>query len=148
MELELADVTKRYDGTDGAAVDDLTSPSRRARPPRCSAPRAAASRRCCACSSRWCGPTRGEVRVDGAPLAPRAIEPLRRRIGYVIQDGGLFPHLTAADNVTLMARHLRWDAARVARPARRAARRSPASPPTPSTATRPSSRADRSSGWP
>jgi osmoprotectant transport system ATP-binding protein len=35
-------------------------------------------------------------------------------MGYVIQDGGLFPHLSAADNATLMARHLGWDAARVA----------------------------------
>ncbi len=33
----------------------------------------------------------------------------------MIQDGGLFPHLTAADNATLMARHLGWDATRVAR---------------------------------
>ena len=33
----------------------------------------------------------------------------------MIQDGGLFPHLTAAENVTLMARYLRWDPARAAR---------------------------------
>jgi len=31
----------------------------------------------------------------------------------VIQDGGLFPHLSARDNVTLMARHRGWDAARI-----------------------------------
>ena len=30
-------------------------------------------------------------------------------MGYVIQEGGLFPHLTAGNNVTLMARHLKWD---------------------------------------
>ena len=34
---------------------------------------------------------------------------LRRRMGYVIQEGGLFPHLSAEDNVTLMARYLKWD---------------------------------------
>ena len=50
----------------------------------------------------------------------RDIEALRRRIGYVIQDGGLFPHLTAAENVTLMARYLRWDR-RARRPAPRRA---------------------------
>jgi len=38
---------------------------------------------------------------------------LRRRMGYVIQDGGLFPHLTAAGNITLMARYLGWSRARV-----------------------------------
>ena len=37
---------------------------------------------------------------------------VRRRTGYVIQDGGLFPHLSAADNAALLARHLGWSAAR------------------------------------
>ena len=60
-------------------------------------------------------PDGGEVAVDGRPLPAHDIEALRRRIGYVIQDGGLFPHLTAAENVTLMARYLRWDAARAAK---------------------------------
>ena len=59
-------------------------------------------------------PDAGQVEVDGRPLPAHDIEALRRRIGYVIQDGGLFPHLTAAGNVTLMARHLGWDAARTA----------------------------------
>jgi osmoprotectant transport system ATP-binding protein len=45
-------------------------------------------------------PDAGEITVDGRPLAGHDIEALRRRIGYVIQDGGLFPHLTAAENVT------------------------------------------------
>src|SRR6202012_5145870 len=35
---------------------------------------------------------------------------VRRRLGYVIQDGGLFPHLTGLANVTLMARHIGWPA--------------------------------------
>ena len=38
---------------------------------------------------------------------------LRRRFGYVIQDGGLFPHLTARENIALMARHLRQPASDV-----------------------------------
>jgi osmoprotectant transport system ATP-binding protein len=59
-------------------------------------------------------PDAGQVEVDGRPLPAHDIEALRRRIGYVIQDGGLFPHLTAAGNVTLMARHLGWDAPRTA----------------------------------
>ena len=40
------------------------------------------------------------------PITSANISNLRRRIGYVIQDGGLFPHLTARANVLLMARHL------------------------------------------
>ncbi len=38
---------------------------------------------------------------------------LRQRMGYVIQEGGLFPHLTAHGNITLMARHLGWSSARI-----------------------------------
>ena len=51
-------------------------------------------------------PTAGTVEFEGAPVSQNNILTLRRRMGYVIQDGGLFPHLTAAQNVTLMARHL------------------------------------------
>ena len=51
-------------------------------------------------------PTSGTVEFEGAPVSQNNILTLRRRMGYVIQDGGLFPHLTAAQNVTLMARHL------------------------------------------
>ena len=57
-------------------------------------------------------PDAGEVLFAGAPAA--AADPaFRRRLGYVVQGGGLFPHLTAGENAALVARHLRWDAARV-----------------------------------
>jgi len=49
----------------------------------------------------------GTINFDGLPVTADNIEKLRRRIGYVIQEGGLFPHLTARANVSLMARHLR-----------------------------------------
>jgi osmoprotectant transport system ATP-binding protein len=55
-------------------------------------------------------PDSGEVRVDGRLAGPADIATLRHAIGYVIQDGGLFPHLTAAENVTLLARILRREA--------------------------------------
>jgi osmoprotectant transport system ATP-binding protein len=51
-------------------------------------------------------PDGGEVLFDGTPLGPANVRALRHQIGYVVQDGGLFPHLTAAGNVTLLARHL------------------------------------------
>ncbi len=51
-------------------------------------------------------PDTGSVRFDGELVTPDASVEMRRRLGYVIQDGGLFPHLTAYENVTLMARHL------------------------------------------
>ncbi len=48
----------------------------------------------------------GEVRIDGAAMDARAVNVMRRHMGYVIQDGGLFPHLTARGNITLMASYL------------------------------------------
>src|SRR6266481_1816799 len=52
-------------------------------------------------------PDSGSIAFDGKAVTPDNINALRRRIGYVIQEGGLFPHLTARANVLLMARHIR-----------------------------------------
>ena len=51
-------------------------------------------------------PDSGSIEFDGERINPDDIDALRRRIGYVIQEGGLFPHLTARANVLLMARHV------------------------------------------
>jgi osmoprotectant transport system ATP-binding protein len=60
-------------------------------------------------------PSEGEVLLWGQPVTPETIGPLRRRMGYVIQEGGLFPHLTAEENVVLAAGYFGWDAARIGR---------------------------------
>jgi len=52
-------------------------------------------------------PDEGEALFGGAPLSGQLPE-ARRRTGYVIQDGGLFPHLTARENICLMPVHLGW----------------------------------------
>ena len=51
-------------------------------------------------------PSSGEVFVEGKNTREWNELELRRRIGYVIQEGGLFPHLTARQNVLLLARHI------------------------------------------
>ncbi len=51
-------------------------------------------------------PDSGSIMFEGEPITPDNIDMLRRRIGYVIQEGGLFPHLTARSNVVLMARYV------------------------------------------
>ena len=53
-------------------------------------------------------PDSGVVRFDGEELDNHNFLAVRQRVGYVIQDGGLFPHLRAADNVALVARYLGW----------------------------------------
>ncbi|NEX23589.1 ATP-binding cassette domain-containing protein [Thiorhodococcus mannitoliphagus] len=58
-------------------------------------------------------PDAGSLRFDGQLLSDANIAALRLRMGYVIQQGGLFPHLTAGANVTLMAEQLGWDAERI-----------------------------------
>ena len=49
----------------------------------------------------------GTVRIEGTVLTPDSVLAIRHRMGYVLQDGGLFPHLTVEQNVTLLARHLK-----------------------------------------
>ncbi len=59
-------------------------------------------------------PDRGTITIAGAALGPATRRALRLRMGYVIQEGGLFPHLTAGENVTVVARDLRWESGRIA----------------------------------
>ncbi|MFQ5678843.1 MAG: ATP-binding cassette domain-containing protein [Gemmatimonadota bacterium] len=60
--------------------------------------------------NRLLDPTEGVVRVEGRPTTEWDPIALRRRIGYVIQEGGLFPHLTVGENVGLVPRLLGWAA--------------------------------------
>jgi osmoprotectant transport system ATP-binding protein len=53
-------------------------------------------------------PSSGQITVDSIPLGDKTLGTVRRKLGYVIQEGGLFPHLTALENVTLMPRHDGW----------------------------------------
>ena len=55
-------------------------------------------------------PNTGNITLGGTELEPSNLLDMRQRMGYVIQEGGLFPHLTVRDNVTVMARYLRRNA--------------------------------------
>jgi osmoprotectant transport system ATP-binding protein len=65
--------------------------------------------------NRLIEPTSGEVLVEGKSTRDWNAISLRRRIGYVIQDGGLFPHFTVAENVALILKLEKWDEVRKAR---------------------------------
>jgi osmoprotectant transport system ATP-binding protein len=58
-------------------------------------------------------PDSGRISFGGAPITADGLQALRQRVGYVVQRGGLFPHMTARENVTLVARHLRRPAAQI-----------------------------------
>jgi len=55
----------------------------------------------------------GTVLFEGLSLTPQNALSLRHKMGYVIQEGGLFPHLTAYQNIALMAHYLGWTANRI-----------------------------------
>jgi osmoprotectant transport system ATP-binding protein len=58
-------------------------------------------------------PSSGQVLVDGQPTSGADPIRLRRGIGYVIQEAGLFPHFTVAQNVALVPRLEKWDSNRI-----------------------------------
>jgi osmoprotectant transport system ATP-binding protein len=58
-------------------------------------------------------PDAGEVLCEGEPLQRPQVPSVRRSVGYVIQEGGLFPHLTVLGNLALLPHHLGWNRARI-----------------------------------
>ena len=64
--------------------------------------------------NRLIDPTSGTVRVEGEDVQSVDAVALRRRIGYVFQGVGLFPHLTVAENIAITPKLLGWDEARMA----------------------------------
>src|SRR5690625_1524682 len=63
--------------------------------------------------NRLIDPTSGKIMIDGEDATTKAPTLLRRTIGYVIQGGGLMPHMTVADNIALVPGLLNWDKQRI-----------------------------------
>ena len=59
-------------------------------------------------------PDAGQVLIDGAPAGAEPPHVLRRRIGYVFQEIGLFPHMTVAENIAVAPRLAGWDRPKIA----------------------------------
>ena len=64
--------------------------------------------------NRLSEPTSGAISIDGRDTATMDVNALRRSIGYVIQQVGLFPHQTVAENIATVPRLARWSRRRVA----------------------------------
>jgi len=111
--LEFREATKRYDGQQHPAVDhlSLTVPS---------------GEICVLVGPSGCGKTtamrmvnrmvdisEGDILLDGRSVRDRKPAELRREIGYVIQQIGLFPHQTIGENVATVPRLLGWDKSRI-----------------------------------
>jgi osmoprotectant transport system ATP-binding protein len=109
--LTLCAVTKRYGGVEALQPTDLTVAAGRTTV--LIGPSGSGKSTLLRLMAGLVAPTSGVVAIDGEPVTPATARALRRRIGFVVQDGGLFPHLTARGNATLMARYLGWDRKRV-----------------------------------
>ncbi len=112
--LEFKETTKLYPGQDSPAVDKLSLA-------------VPAGEICVLVGPSGCGKTTamrmvnrmidmsgGDILLDGASIKDRKPAELRREIGYAIQQVGLFPHLTIAENIGTVPRLLGWDKARIA----------------------------------
>lgn len=58
------------------------------------------------CGLHW--PDSGEILIQGEKLDSDRLSQVRKKLGYVIQDGGLFPHLTAFENISIVGREAGW----------------------------------------
>jgi osmoprotectant transport system ATP-binding protein len=102
-------VTKRYPGSsDEAAVNDLTFTIPAGEICVLVGPSGSGKTTTMKTVNRLIEPTSGRVTIDGTDVMSLPAVELRRRIGYVIQQVGLFPHLTVAENVAVVPRLLRW----------------------------------------
>jgi osmoprotectant transport system ATP-binding protein len=96
-------VTKRFD--DGTvAVDDLTLTAPTGRITVLVGPSGCGKTTSLRMVNRMIEPTSGTIRIDGEDVTARSAAELRRGIGYVIQQAGLFPHRTVLDNITTVPR--------------------------------------------
>jgi osmoprotectant transport system ATP-binding protein len=66
------------------------------------------------CINRLVEPDDGEVRIEGEPVGRADPPALRRRIGYVFQDIGLFPHMSVAENIGITPQLLGWPSQEIA----------------------------------
>lgn len=108
---ELSGVSKLYDGLAALRSIDLTTPARRTTV--LIGPSGCGKSTLLRLMAGLIVADEGRVLFEGIDLTLANLLPLRRRMGYVIQEGGLFPHLTAERNASIVARHLGWDRAKI-----------------------------------
>lgn len=111
--VEFDHAAKSYPGTDEPAIGDLTLEVPAGKLTIFIGPSGSGKTTAMRLVNRMIELSSGDVRVDGVSVRDRPAAELRRGIGYAIQQIGLFPHLTVAENIGTVPKLLGWDHKRV-----------------------------------
>jgi osmoprotectant transport system ATP-binding protein len=112
--IRLTDVTKEFDGASGAAVDRLSLDIESGTVMALLGPSGCGKTTTLRMINRLIEPTAGTIEINGVDVMSQSPQELRRGIGYVIQQVGLFPHRTIASNIATVPTMLGWDKSRSA----------------------------------
>jgi osmoprotectant transport system ATP-binding protein len=112
--LEFRNVSKRYSGTQGAAIEDLSFTVPAGDVCVLVGPSGCGKTTAMRLVNRMISLTSGDIFIDEKSISGRTPADLRREIGYVIQQVGLFPHMNILNNITMVPRLLGWDKKRMA----------------------------------
>ncbi|MBP2327760.1 osmoprotectant transport system ATP-binding protein [Kibdelosporangium banguiense] len=112
-EIQLTDVTKRYPGRRPPAVDNFTITIPAGQIVVFVGPSGCGKTTTMRMINRLIEPTSGKITIDGKDALSLDPDDLRRGIGYAIQQAGLFPHMTVAQNVGVVPGLLGWERKKV-----------------------------------
>jgi osmoprotectant transport system ATP-binding protein len=112
--IRLTGVTKEFDGASDAAVDNLSLDIESGTIMAVLGPSGCGKTTTLRMINRLIEPTSGTIEINGVDVMSQSAQELRRGIGYVIQQVGLFPHRTIASNIATVPSMLGWDKARSA----------------------------------
>ena len=112
--IEFRDVSKTYPGSDAPVVNDLSFEIPEGEICVLVGPSGCGKTTSMRMVNRLIEPTEGQILIDGEPNTEMSGTQLRRKIGYAIQQIGLFPHRTIADNIGTVPGLLGWDKQRIA----------------------------------
>ena len=112
-EIELSGITKRYPGQDAAAVEDLNLTIPAGETVMFVGPSGCGKTTSLKMINRLIEPSDGVISIGGEDVTKKNPTELRRNVGYVIQGGGLLPHMTVAQNIGLVPGLLKWEKKRI-----------------------------------
>src|SRR3712207_4066935 len=113
VSIEFRNVTKRYPGATEAAVDNLSLTVPAGEICVLVGPSGCGKTTAMRMVNRLIDITEGDILLDGKSVKERTPSDLRRDIGYAIQQIGLFPHQTIAQNIATVPKLLGWDKKRI-----------------------------------